>query len=124
VPGLFRSAVGVEELRAAIHVEEPVSRIWLLALLAGTACTDGPVRSGTAAEQADFLPTISDTASEPLSTGSEDDSPGNREQPRLILRCEEGRVGAYLLVGTPAEVESGRVDDRAVPVQLDSASTC
>jgi hypothetical protein len=105
-------------------VEEPVSRIWLLSLLAGTACTNGPVRSGTVAEQADFLPTISDTASELLSTGSEDDGLGNREQPRLVLRCEGGRVGAYLIVGTPAELESGLVDDRAVPVRLDSAPTC
>jgi hypothetical protein len=100
-----------------------VSRIWVLSLLAGIACTDGAVRSGTAAEQADFLPTISDTASEALSIG-EDDTLRNDEQPRLILRCEEGRVGAYLIVGTPAEIESGRVDDRAVPVQLDTAPAC
>jgi hypothetical protein len=98
-------------------VEEPVFRICLLSLLACTACTactDGPVRSGTVAEPADFLPTISDTTSEALST----------EQPRLVLRCEEGRVGAYIIVGTVAEVESGRVDDRAVPVRLDSAPSC
>jgi hypothetical protein len=95
-------------------VEEPVFRIWSLSLLACTACTDGAIRSGTAAEPADFLPTISDTTSEALST----------EQPRLVLRCEEGRVGAYIIVGTVAEVESGRVDDRAVPVRLDSAPSC
>jgi hypothetical protein len=95
----------------------------LLSLLAA-ACTDGAVRSGTVAEQADFLPTISDTTSEALSIGREDDTLVNREQPRLILRCEEGQVGAYLIVGTPAEVESGRVDDRAVPVRLDSAPPC
>ena len=99
-------------------------RIWLLSLLACTACTDGPVRSGTVAEPADFLPTISNTTSEPLPTGSHDDTLGNREQPRLVLRCEEGRVGAYLIVGTVAEVESGRLDDRAVPVRLDSAPSC
>ena len=91
-----------------------MSRIWLLSLLAGTACTDGAVGSGAAAEPADFLPTISDTTFEALST----------EQPRLILRCEGGRVGAYLTVGTAAEVESGRADGRAVPVQLDSAPSC
>jgi hypothetical protein len=91
-----------------------VFRICLLSLLACTACTDGPVRSGTLAEPADFLPTISDTTSEALSA----------EQPRLVLRCEEGRVGAYIIVGTVAEVESGRVDDRAVPVRLDSAPSC
>ena len=99
-------------------------RIWLLSLLACTACTGGPVRSGTVAEPADFLPTISDTTAEPLSIGSEDDTLQNREQPRLVLRCEEGRVGAYLIVGTVAEVESGRLDDRAVPVRLDSAPSC
>jgi len=91
-----------------------VFRIWLLSLLACTACTNGAIRSGRAAEQADFLPTISDTTPEALST----------EQPRLVLRCEEGRVGAYIIVGTVAEVESGRVDDRAVPVRLDSAPSC
>ena len=101
-----------------------MSRIWLLSLLAGTACTDGAVRSGAAAEPADFLPTISDTTSEALSTGSGDDTLGNREQPRLILRCEEGQVGAYLIVGTTAEADSGPVDDGAVPVQLDSAPAC
>jgi hypothetical protein len=105
-------------------VEEPVFRICLLLLLAGTACTDGAIRSGTVAEQADFLPTISDTPSEALSSGSDDHTLGNREQPRLVLRCEAGRVGAYLIVGTAAEVESGRVDDRAVPVRLDSAPSC
>jgi hypothetical protein len=101
-----------------------VSRIWLLSLLASTACADGPIRSGVAAEPADFLPTISDSGSEALSTTSEEDTLGNREQPRLILRCDEGQVGAYLIVGTPAEVESGRIDDHAVPVQLDSAPAC
>jgi hypothetical protein len=83
-------------------------------LLICVSCSDGGVRSGTLAEPADFLPTISDTTSEALSA----------EQPRLVLRCEEGRVGAYLIVGTAAEVESGRGDDRAVPVRLDSAPPC
>jgi hypothetical protein len=105
-------------------VEEPVFRFWLLLLVACVACTDGPVRSGTVAEPADFLPTISDTSSESLTSRSEGDTLRNREQPRLVLRCEEGRVGAYIIVGTVAEVESGRLDDRAVPVQLDSTPRC
>ena len=112
MPGLFRSMVKSTKFEPRSSGGS-VSRIWLLSLLAGTACTDGAVRSG-AAEQADFLPTISDSTSEALST----------EQPRLILRCEWGRVGAYLTVGTAAEVESGRADGRAVPVQLDSAPSC
>jgi hypothetical protein len=91
-----------------------VFRFWLLLLVACVACTDGPVRSGTVAEPADFLPT----------SRSEGDTLRNREQARLVLRCEEGRVGAYIIVGTVAEVESGRLDDRAVPVQLDSTPRC
>jgi hypothetical protein len=123
VPGLFLGW-GNRRSSSQDRLEEPVSRIWLLSLLAGTACTDGAVRSAVVAEQADFLPTISDTTSDTLSTGSGDDTLGNGEEPRLFLRCEEGRVGAYLVVGAPAEVESGRADDRAVPVRLDSAPPC
>lgn len=94
-----------------------MSRIWSLSLLTATACTEGEVRSAAVVEHADFLPTISDTA-------SEGDTSGDREQPRLILRCEEGRVGAYLVVGAPGKVESGPIDDRAVVVRLDSAPSC
>jgi hypothetical protein len=46
------------------------------------------------------------------------------EEPQLVLRCEEGRLGAYLVVGTPEEVESGQVDDHAVVILLDSAPSC
>jgi hypothetical protein len=53
-----------------------------------------------------------------------DDDTLGAEQPRLVLRCEEGRLGAYLIVGTPAEAESGQMDDHAVVVRLDSAPSC
>lgn len=89
-------------------MEEPLSRIWLLSLMAGIACTGGPVHSGLASRQTD-VPS---------------DSLGDQEQPRLILRCEEGRVGAYVVVGTSGELQSGELDDAAVPVRLDSAPSC
>jgi hypothetical protein len=41
-----------------------------------------------------------------------------------VLRCEEGRLGASLVVGTVAEVESGQLGDHAVVVRLDSAPSC
>jgi hypothetical protein len=88
-------------------------RAWFVwSVLACVSCSGGGVHSGSLPEAADFLPTTVDTA-EPAS-----------EQPRLVLRCEEGRLGAYLVVGTLAEVESGQIGDHAVVVRLDSAPSC
>jgi hypothetical protein len=89
------------------------------------ACADARVPSGRVLETADFLPMISDSSSPP-STESAADSLDARyeEQPRLLLRCEGGHVGAYLIVGTPLEVEAAGVDARAVAVTLDSAPSC
>jgi hypothetical protein len=88
-------------------------RAWFVSsVLACLSCSDRAVRSGSLPEAADFLPMTADTA-EPAS-----------EQPRLVLRCEEGRLGASLVVGTVAEVESGQLGDHAVVVRLDSAPSC
>ena len=87
--------------------------LWLTPLLlAGLGCSDGEMRSGSVPEPADFLPMVADSTDQ------------TSEQPRLVVRCEQGRLDAFLIVGTPEEVESGRLDDRAVPVQLDSAPSC
>jgi hypothetical protein len=67
-------------------------------------------------ERADFLPMVSDSGQ----LQEEQDS----EQPRLVLRCKQGRMDAYLVVGTALAVDSGLVDDEAVPVKLDSAPPC
>ena len=46
-------------------------------------------------------------------------------QPGIILRCEEGRIAAYVTLGPPAEADSGGgIPDGAVPVQLDSTQPC
>ena len=99
-------------------------RAWFLSpLLACVACSDGGVRSGSLPESADFLPMAADSAGPASSLVLDDDTLGE-DQPRMVLRCEEGRLGAYLIVGTPAEVKSGRMDDHAVVVRLDSAPSC
>jgi hypothetical protein len=99
-------------------------RAWLvLFLLAAAACSDGSVRSGSLPESADFLPMAADRAEAASTLVLEGDTLGG-EQPRLVLRCEEGRLGAYLVVGTAAEAESGQIDDHAVVVRLDSAPSC
>jgi hypothetical protein len=84
------------------------------------------VRSASVPEAADFLPMTTDTA-EPASgviIAGDTLGLGEGEQPRLVLRCEEGRLGAYLVVGTLEEVQSGQIGDHAVVVQLDSAPSC
>lgn len=84
-------------------------RFWgLIPLLAALGCSDGSVRSGAVPEPADFLPMIGDTT----------------EQPRVVLRCEDGRLGAYLVVHSPADEAAGPADSDAVPVRLDSAPAC
>lgn len=73
---------------------------WLLpCLLLWLGCFDGAVQSGSRAV-----------------TGE--------EEPTLVLRCEGGRVSAYLVVGPLGELESGRMEDGAVRVDLDSAMSC
>jgi hypothetical protein len=42
----------------------------------------------------------------------------------LVLRCEEGRVNAYLVVGPPGEGGPSQMEDGAVRVDLDSAPPC
>ena len=76
------------------------------------ACSDASVRSGSLPEASDFLPMAGDTAEPVFPLPVAQDTSGG-QQPRLILRCEEGRVGAYLVL-----------DAQAVAVRLDSAPAC
>jgi hypothetical protein len=87
-------------------------RGWILGLTVCVGCSDGNVRSGSLPESADFLPMATDSA-EPASSLAVALDTVSGEQPRLILRCEEGRVGAYLVL-----------DAQAVAVSLDSAPSC
>jgi hypothetical protein len=87
-------------------------RTWfVLPLILCAACSSGGVRSASVPESADFLPMAGDSAEA-------------GEQPRLVLRCEAGRLGAYLVVGAPQDVDSGQIDEHAVVVRLDSAPAC
>jgi hypothetical protein len=87
-------------------------RGWILGLALCLACSDGNVRSGSLPEAADFLPMAGDSAEPASSLAVALDTMGG-EQPRLILRCEEGRLGAYVVL-----------DEQAVVVNLDSAPAC
>jgi hypothetical protein len=46
------------------------------------------------------------------------------EQPRVVVRCEAGRLRAFLVMGGQAPLDSAGLDERAVPVTIDSAPLC
>jgi hypothetical protein len=102
-------------------------RAWFVApLLVCLACSRGGIHSGSLPETADFLPMIGDSVPvEPTVSGSQDSVVSDSsEQPRLVLRCEQGRVSAYLVAGTPLLLDSAPPDGRVVPVLLDSEPSC
>lgn len=111
--------------------------LWPLAWVIGLACSGGAtvVRSEpreaipaewTVAEDTSATGYITTTSLQlPMATDI-DGLPG-QEPPRLILRCLEGRVAAFI---APESSNPGSQDDTAgvesdlVPVQLDSAPSC
>jgi hypothetical protein len=101
-------------------------RVWFVAPLLVCACSGGGIHSGSMPETADFLPMIGDSIAAQPSMVSNQDSVAvdSTEQPRLVLRCEQGRVSAYLVAGTPLLLDSAQSDGRVVPVLLDSQPSC
>jgi hypothetical protein len=47
---------------------------------------------------------------------------GEGEQPAVVFRCEEGRLGAYLVTTAPGD--GGLLGEQMVPISLDSAPSC
>jgi hypothetical protein len=77
---------------------ESVSRAWLVpCFMLWTGCSGDSVPSG-------FL----DDKSEPV----------------LLVRCQEGRITAYITLDPPDDREGGPVPDGAVPIHLDSTPSC
>jgi hypothetical protein len=126
---------------------------WLLGGLLILGCSDGAIQSGTG----DLPPASSDPVAEPQSgrelipaewTVYEDTASSgevttaslqlpaakdiegmtNGEPPRLVLRCLEGKVAAFIDAGLPdsgtAQLDSLGEHSQAVPIRLDSAPGC
>jgi hypothetical protein len=115
-----------------------------LCLLACVACSrkgeipraPETIPQGTAADSTDISPDESapvqwtasldsaeiTTGSLSLSVDALPDSGG--EQPRVVVRCEGGRLGAYLVTSGTRDGDSTGLADRAVPVTIDSAPPC
>jgi hypothetical protein len=77
---------------------------------------------GTAADSTELSP----DESAPMQWTASLDSPNviNEEQPRVVVRCEKGHLGAYLVLSGTPDDDSAGLDERAVPVTLDSAPAC
>lgn len=102
-------------------------RTWILSpLLVCLACSDRGTHSGSLPEPADFLPMAADTAEAAPSPDVQPDTiaQDSSELPRLVLRCEAGRVNAYVVAGGSPPPENQDADSAAVPVLLDSALSC
>lgn len=99
--------------------------ISVLLLLSCGACSDHTVRPRVRPEGADFLPAVSANQSTTAETpGGQDSVPwSDDDQPQLLLRCEGGRVNAYLIVGDSSEAGT-QPASAEVPVSLDSAPAC
>jgi hypothetical protein len=110
VPGLF-------VFPASPSKEIPV-RYWLLsATLLCVACSERTVPTGNLPQPADFLPSLA-----PELPPATDNDTLAEDQPRLVFRCEQGRLGAYII--TDAAAAEGQVSNHAVQVLLDAAPAC
>ena len=96
-----------------MRLEVRVRRIaGVMLLLSSWGCTERSARSATVPESADFLPTVSTNDS------------SKSEEPRLLIRCEGGRIGAYVVMERTSQTESDSGPVEAVPVSLDSTLAC
>lgn len=46
---------------------------------------------------------------------------GDADQPAVLFRCEEGRLGAYLV---PSDSGNEAMEEQMVPITLDSSPSC
>lgn len=125
-------------------------RIWLLPLVViCSACSDRVMLSGIHRDRSDAAVTVAAPDSEPAAaaavtewtlfldssqtddalTGTlvpEDDTilGPTGERPRLVLRCEAGQVGAYVVMEGSEEAEPHPAGADYVRVELDSAQSC
>lgn len=101
-----------------------------LCLLGCVACARGqesprdPERTppGTAADSTSLSPDESAPMQWTASLDSAEGATG--EQPQVVVRCEAGRLGAYLVMGGSETSDSAGLDESAVPVAIDSAPLC
>ena len=95
-------------------IGEHVRYRWPLCLALLLGCSDAEIRSTSAGDQ---LPVGMATGS--LRPAADSSVVG--EQPTVMFRCEEGKVGAYI-VTSPLDTEP--TQDQMVRISLDSVPDC
>ena len=106
-----------------------------LCLLTCAACSRGhesvpdpeAIPPGTAADSTDLSPDDSAPLQWTASLDSAEVTTGSlpaAERPRIVVRCEAGRLGAYIVMGGTQNPDSAGLDASAVPVAIDSAPRC
>jgi hypothetical protein len=108
--------------------------LWLCLLTCG-ACSRGSesprdpetIPPGTAADSTELSPDESAPMQWTASldpAGVTSGSLAGEEQPRVVVRCEAGRLGAYIVMGGAQNPDSAGWEEPAVPVAIDSAPRC
>ena len=115
-----------------------------LGLLACVACSRGnesprdpeTIPPGPAADSTSLSPDESapmqwtayldsaEVTSGSLSRAGDARSDTGGERPRVVVRCEGGSVGAYVVMGGAQDGDSTGLGEGAVPVTIDSAPSC
>jgi hypothetical protein len=94
----------------------------LLSVLAVLACSAPEARSGAESGRASPDTAATGLQADTLSILPPAEVESAGDQPGVVFRCEEGRLGAYLV--TAAAGEGGLYEDQMVPIRLDSAPGC
>ena len=93
----------------------------ILSVLAVLGCSAPEARSGSESGRASSDTTAASLQADSLSFLLPAEADTTVEQPGVVFRCEEGRLGAYLVT---AAGDGGAYEDQMVPIQLDSAPGC
>ena len=94
----------------------------LLSVLAVLGCSAPEARAGSESGRASPDTAAATLQPDSLSFLLPADADSTVEQPGVVFRCEEGRLGAYLV--TTAAGDGGSYEDQMVPIRLDSAPGC
>ena len=94
----------------------------LLSVLAVLGCSAPEARSGSESGRASPDTAAAGLQADSLSVLPPAEAESAGEQPGVVFRCEEGRLGAYLV--TTAAGAGGVYEDQMVPIRLDSAPGC
>jgi len=100
---------------------ETVRRVLLLPFSVLLACS-GPARPGAGSSPAPPVLSGATTEDDTLPAFSPPGADSASQQPAVVFRCEEGRLGAYVV--TTVSGEGGLLEEQMVPISLDSAPGC